>query len=138
MSVPGGLSRRKMFLSIAMLLNGVVGVFLAIPIVGYLLSPFTRGRKPGYDHPLLGAPHRWRSFPGIRHQLRASGLPRALVPAVGPLHVPLPRRRLLFGRSAGVRSAGAGLVRIPIQGFRWQPAHPGGRDAYTGSVGPGL
>jgi len=32
-----------------MLLNGVVGVFLAIPIVGYLLSPFTRGRKPGYD-----------------------------------------------------------------------------------------
>ena len=49
MSVPGGLSRRQMFLKIAMLFNGVVGVLLAIPIVRYILSPVTRERKPGYD-----------------------------------------------------------------------------------------
>ena len=49
MSVPKNLSRRQMFLKMAMLFNGVVGVLLGIPIVGYILSPITRGRKPGYD-----------------------------------------------------------------------------------------
>ena len=49
MSMPGGLSRRKMFLRIAMLFNGMVGVLLGVPIVGYILSPVTRGRKSGYD-----------------------------------------------------------------------------------------
>jgi len=49
MSVPGDFSRRQMFLKIAMLFNGVVGVFLGIPIVRYLLSPVTGGRKPGYE-----------------------------------------------------------------------------------------
>ncbi len=38
-----------MFLKIATLFNGAVGVLLAIPIVRYLLSPVTRGRKSGYD-----------------------------------------------------------------------------------------
>ena len=49
MSVPGGLSRRQMYLKLAMLFNGVVGVFLGIPVVRYLLSPVTRGRKSGYE-----------------------------------------------------------------------------------------
>ena len=49
MSVPRGLSRRQMFLKVALLFNGVVGALLAIPIVGYLLTPVTRGRKPGYE-----------------------------------------------------------------------------------------
>jgi len=49
MSLPGGLSRRKMLLKIAMLFNGVVGVLLGIPIVRYIFSPVTKGRKPGYD-----------------------------------------------------------------------------------------
>jgi len=49
MSVPGGLSRRQMFLKSAMLFNGIVGVLLGIPIVGYLLSPVTKGRKAGYE-----------------------------------------------------------------------------------------
>jgi len=50
MSVPGGLSRRQMWLKTAMAFNGVVGVLLGIPIVQYVLSPITRGRKLGYDY----------------------------------------------------------------------------------------
>jgi Rieske Fe-S protein len=38
-----------MFLKIAMLFNGIVGVLLSIPIVRYILSPVTRGRKSGYE-----------------------------------------------------------------------------------------
>jgi menaquinol-cytochrome c reductase iron-sulfur subunit len=49
MSEPGGISRRQTLLKIAMLFNGVVGLVLGIPIVGYILSPITKGRKPGYD-----------------------------------------------------------------------------------------
>jgi Rieske Fe-S protein len=49
MSLPGGISRRQMFLKIAMLFNGVVGVLLGIPIVRYILSPVTKARKPGYE-----------------------------------------------------------------------------------------
>ena len=43
------LSRRQMFLKIGVAFNAVVGVLLGIPIVGYLLSPLTRGRNGGYD-----------------------------------------------------------------------------------------
>ena len=42
-------SRRQAVLKIAVLFNGAVGALLAIPIVGYLLSPLTRGRKSGYE-----------------------------------------------------------------------------------------
>jgi menaquinol-cytochrome c reductase iron-sulfur subunit len=42
-------SRRQAVLKIAMLFNGVVGLLLAIPIVGYLFSPISRGRKSGYQ-----------------------------------------------------------------------------------------
>src|SRR5208283_4676883 len=49
MSVPNGLSRRQMLLKISLLFNGIVGVFLGIPIVRYLLSPVTRGRNDGYE-----------------------------------------------------------------------------------------
>jgi len=49
MSIPGGFSRRQMFLKISMLFNGIVGVLLGIPIVGYILSPVTRGRRAGYE-----------------------------------------------------------------------------------------
>ena len=38
-----------MFLKIALLFNGAVGVLLGIPIVRYVLSPVTRGRKQGYE-----------------------------------------------------------------------------------------
>lgn len=49
MSLPNGLSRRQMFLKIGMLFNGIVGVLLGVPIVRYILSPVTRGRKDGYE-----------------------------------------------------------------------------------------
>jgi menaquinol-cytochrome c reductase iron-sulfur subunit len=42
-------SRRHAVLKIAMLFNGVVGVLLAVPIVRYLFSPVSRGRKSGYE-----------------------------------------------------------------------------------------
>jgi Rieske Fe-S protein len=42
-------SRRQMFLRVAALFNGAVGVLLGIPIVRYLLSPVTQGRKAGYE-----------------------------------------------------------------------------------------
>jgi menaquinol-cytochrome c reductase iron-sulfur subunit len=43
------LSRRQMFLKIAMLFNGAVGLLVAMPILGYILSPVIRGRKSGYE-----------------------------------------------------------------------------------------
>jgi menaquinol-cytochrome c reductase iron-sulfur subunit len=51
------LTRRQMSLRIALLFNGLVGAFLAIPVVRYLLSPVTRGGNEGYD--------RWVSLGGI-------------------------------------------------------------------------
>jgi Rieske Fe-S protein len=41
-------SRRGIFVKLGLLLNGVVGVMLAVPIVRYLFSPVARDRKPGY------------------------------------------------------------------------------------------
>jgi menaquinol-cytochrome c reductase iron-sulfur subunit len=49
MTLPSGLSRREMFLKIAIIFNGLVGAVLAIPIVRYILSPVIRERKPGYE-----------------------------------------------------------------------------------------
>ena len=41
-------SRRGIFLKLGLLLNGAVGLLLAIPVVRYLFSPVARDRKPGY------------------------------------------------------------------------------------------
>jgi Rieske Fe-S protein len=41
------LSRRQMFMKIATLFNGVVGVLLAIPVFCYVLSPITRAQNSG-------------------------------------------------------------------------------------------
>src|SRR6266851_2471531 len=49
MTLPRGLSRRDVFLKVGIIFNGLVGAVLAIPIVRYILSPITRGRKPGYE-----------------------------------------------------------------------------------------
>ena len=57
------------------------------------------------------------TLPGIRDQLRAPGLSRAMVSAIATLHVSLPRRSLLRGRRARIGSAGAGLVRISDSRF---------------------
>jgi menaquinol-cytochrome c reductase iron-sulfur subunit len=56
MSLPDGLSRRRMLMNLGILFNGAVAVVLAVPIVRYLLSPVIRGGKPGYESWLsLGA-----------------------------------------------------------------------------------
>jgi menaquinol-cytochrome c reductase iron-sulfur subunit len=49
MSSTTGVTRRDLFVKIGIFCNGIVGLILAVPIVGYLLSPVTRERKAGYD-----------------------------------------------------------------------------------------
>src|SRR5258707_15404648 len=49
MSAENGMSRRAMLVKLGLLLNGIVGAVLAVPIVRYLVSPVTRGRKIGYE-----------------------------------------------------------------------------------------
>src|SRR5260370_28390209 len=49
MTFPSGLSRREIFLKIGILFNTLVGAALAVPIVRYIFSPITRGRRPGYE-----------------------------------------------------------------------------------------
>ena len=44
-----GPTRRGMLFRLGLLLNGVAGVVLAVPIVRYLLSPLIRERRPGYE-----------------------------------------------------------------------------------------
>jgi Rieske Fe-S protein len=51
------LTRRQMSLRIAMLFNGIIGAFLAVPVVRYLLSPVTRGGGDAYN--------RWISLGGV-------------------------------------------------------------------------
>ena len=48
MTLPGGISRRAVFLKLAVLFNAVVGIILAVPLIRYILSPVIRGRRPGY------------------------------------------------------------------------------------------
>jgi len=49
MSAETGMSRRAMLVKLGLLLNGIVGVVLAVPIVRYLVSPVTRERQIGYE-----------------------------------------------------------------------------------------
>jgi menaquinol-cytochrome c reductase iron-sulfur subunit len=48
MTVPADLTRRELFMKIGIMLNGIVGVILAVPILRYLLSPIVRDRTKGY------------------------------------------------------------------------------------------
>jgi len=76
---------------------------------------------------------RRRAVPDLRDQLRAPRLPRALVPPVQPLHVPLPRRRVLCRRFPRVRASGARALeyRYKIEGDN--ALHRGRADAHAGS-----
>lgn len=49
MSEENGMSRRAMLVKLGLFFNGVIAAFLAVPVVGYLLSPVTRAKKQGYD-----------------------------------------------------------------------------------------
>jgi menaquinol-cytochrome c reductase iron-sulfur subunit len=52
-----GITRRGLLMKLGLLFNGAVGLMLAIPIVRYLVSPFSREQKPGYDSWIpLGSP----------------------------------------------------------------------------------
>jgi Rieske Fe-S protein len=48
-------SRRGALVKIALFFNGIVGVILAIPVVGYILSPVVRGRKKDESWVSLGS-----------------------------------------------------------------------------------
>ena len=43
------LSRRGMLVALGVLFNAAVGLLLAVPIVGYILSPVLRRRRLGYE-----------------------------------------------------------------------------------------
>jgi Rieske Fe-S protein len=43
------LSRRQIFMKIATVFNGAIGVLLGIPIVRFIISPVTRAEKSGYQ-----------------------------------------------------------------------------------------
>jgi menaquinol-cytochrome c reductase iron-sulfur subunit len=49
MTLPAGLSRRALLTNLGILLNSLVAVILAIPIVRYLFSPVARERRGGYE-----------------------------------------------------------------------------------------
>jgi menaquinol-cytochrome c reductase iron-sulfur subunit len=49
MTTSTGSSRRALLAKLGLLFNGIVGAILAVPILRYLISPVTRGQKPGYE-----------------------------------------------------------------------------------------
>lgn len=49
MTVPKDLTRRELFMKVGILLDSIVGVILAVPIVRYILSPVARARNDGYE-----------------------------------------------------------------------------------------
>ena len=164
MTTSTGTSRRALLAKLGLLFNGIVGAILAVPILRYLLSPVTRGRKPGYEswlslggleqfpvepdparhlseshcrslgwpnggYSLLGQKPGRTEFPGLRDQLRAPGMSGALVPAVQPLHVSVPRRRLLFRWFPRSRSSAARTVPVQLQDRGRKTLHQGRRNA---------
>src|SRR5262249_1726308 len=92
-------------------------------------------RRPDREPPLLGPAHRQGPVPGLRDQLRPPRLSGALVPAVEPLHVPLPRGRLLRRWLAPLRAARAGAVRVPVAPRAPGAVGPGEGDAHARSNG---
>jgi menaquinol-cytochrome c reductase iron-sulfur subunit len=49
MNRSNGTSRRVLLAKFGLLFNGIAGAILAVPILRYLMSPVTRGWKPGYE-----------------------------------------------------------------------------------------
>src|SRR2546427_4016016 len=93
-----------------------------------------RGERVGRrdrDDRVLGASSRGREVPGVRDQLRAPRMPRPLVPAIELVHVPVSRWRLLCGRLARLRTAGAWLVRISLQDRSGKSLHQSRRDPHA-------
>src|SRR5450432_695722 len=59
-------------------------------------------------------------------------MPGPLVPAVEPLHVSLPRRRLLPGWFASFWTSGARTIRVPLQDRKWKTSYSSRRNADSG------
>ena len=49
MNTSTGSSRRVLLAKMGLLFNGIVGAVLAVPILRYVISPVTRGRKQAYE-----------------------------------------------------------------------------------------
>lgn len=49
MSAEPGVSRRAMLVKLGLLFNGIIGAVLAVPILRYLMSPISRGKRSGYE-----------------------------------------------------------------------------------------
>jgi len=49
MSLPGGVSRRGILMKVGILFNGLAGLILAAPVVGYVLSPVFRQKRSSAD-----------------------------------------------------------------------------------------
>jgi menaquinol-cytochrome c reductase iron-sulfur subunit len=49
MSTESGMSRRVALLKLGLLLNGIAGVLLAVPVVRYLFAPVIREKRFGYE-----------------------------------------------------------------------------------------
>ncbi len=49
MTLPENISRRTLLMKVGITFNALIGGLLAVPIVGYLLSPLTRARKSDYE-----------------------------------------------------------------------------------------
>jgi quinol---cytochrome c reductase iron-sulfur subunit, bacillus type len=49
MTEPAGTSRRSVLMKLGLLINGMVAAILAVPVVRYILSPVSHGRKGGYE-----------------------------------------------------------------------------------------
>ncbi len=133
---PLTVSRRWLLLRVGALFNAVVGVAVAVPVVKYLLSPiksddaykswvslgsvdiFPVGetRLAKFTNPVS------RAWDGETdrvacwvHQLCPPGVPGSVVSAIGLVHVPLPRRRLLCRRKSGFRSTRARAIHLRHQ-----------------------
>src|SRR5437870_9503760 len=94
--------------------------------------PCGLGWADGEDR-VLGASCRRRPVPGVRDQLRAPRLPRAMFPEVAPVHDSMSRRRVLRGRLARLRAAAPGALRVRVRdpggaalGARWPAPNAGG------------
>src|SRR5215469_9194430 len=79
-------------------------------------SNFVLRRWQDRPHTLLGATHRGRAVPGLRGQLRPPRMSGPLVPPIRPVHVSLPRWRVLPGRLACFGTAASRAVRISLSG----------------------
>src|SRR5262249_35166373 len=77
------------------------------PAVGRYGGPYRRLRALRGPRRAGGRRDEGPHVPGPGRQLRPLGLPGGVVPGIGAVHVPLPRRRLLRQRRARLRPAAA-------------------------------